>query len=238
MDSERVKYKFESSIFIVLFLLFCVWISVMASFVGLDFSVKYANCDAPSGFCFNPYYNSSNWLCQERLSQGEYGYNPMNFLGWVMLSVVGYIGGAFLLNHIIYNRRKKVPVAVVTVDSPHSPEDTSKISGAEGVVLSPSVPVIPTRATPLVGIEAGVPTLPVSNNTIKEVKMDKETVREILVAMDKETVREILVAHCMKCKQKQPMKDIEEKTSEKGRQFRTGLCSICNKKCLVPIKKE
>lgn len=104
-------YVFDRLIFnISMFLIFGFLFFVAYS---SNFSLDYYSC-TEGGFnkdnsmvCKNPFYKPASWVNQQYLPPGEYGTKP-GFLFNSMGYITGFLlVGAFVLNHFIYNNKKK-----------------------------------------------------------------------------------------------------------------------------------
>ena len=104
-------YKFDRLIFQVV--MFIIFIHLFYIAYHYNFSLDYFSCQSGEyikniGYaCKNPFYTPSSWVNAEYLPNGEYGTKP----GALFYS--GYYVGfgllilAFVLNHIIYNKKFK-----------------------------------------------------------------------------------------------------------------------------------
>lgn len=60
--------------------------------------------EAKPGFCKNPFYKNT-WKNQEYVTPGHYGTQPTTLFKSINFIVIGVLGLAILINHLINNRR-------------------------------------------------------------------------------------------------------------------------------------
>jgi len=58
-------------------------------------------------YCKNPFYKPVSWKNSEFLPPGEYGYKPGRLFQTIYYFPFLFFGIAFLINHLLFNRRKK-----------------------------------------------------------------------------------------------------------------------------------
>lgn len=102
------RFKFDHWIFsITMFLIFGYLFFVAYSY---NFQLDHYECGAPVGKqCKNPFYEPTTWKNLRYLEPGVYGAQLGPFFYSAEYVPILLIGIAFLLNHLIYNKKKKAP---------------------------------------------------------------------------------------------------------------------------------
>lgn len=124
------RFKFDRWIFtLTMFLVFGYLFFIAYSY---GFELDHYECGAPVGKkCINPFFEPMTWKNMQYLSAGVYGAELgllFNSATYVPALLFGF---AFLLNHQLYNKKKKAPAPPqkekVNYQS-ETPEEDAKIS--------------------------------------------------------------------------------------------------------------